>query len=1076
MEEIPMEKMKQMGNQLKEKAKEVDHKIQTAEKNYLSNRAEFGVSEKRKIEEARKQYFQHEYLNSAGALTLKEKALGELGVNLYHTYLPYVNEVYQPSYEINTSFNDGNRIVYFDITRWVNDTEEKNIDKLVNVYQVLANEKCNIALIYDRKMDQCKVSMAIVNTDKSDMFNIASDFREQVVEAINGNFPGAEIKERDAENKQFGYGIPESLKNIVTYDDKNNPKAESVAVITNLATDKSEDFVSQSMEKLLDGIVPQDEKHEYKLILLASPSPDITVQKNLLFEMYNRLSPYASWQESFSELDNTTIGTGSSLGKNVGTHMGVGGSVGVNALVKTDINVNAGVNFGANFGKTVNHNVTVGTNKGETRTCTNYTVKHSLDLLEEQVKRLEQCSALGMWKFAAYAVSSDAITANNVATMYLALTQGENSYLSSSAINFWHGTRKNKDAATILATLQRIQHPRFVLDSSAYKSNADILMFPESIDLTTLISGKELVRALNFPRKSVAGFPVIESVPFGRETQRFSISGIAEKEAEPVKKKEILDIGNVVHMYRAEKQRVKLDVDSLTSHVFVTGSTGTGKSNTIYQILSGLLKYNKKVMVIEPAKGEYSSALGDKCQTYGTNPRLSKLLRINPFVFPTGNNVKKPIHVLEHIDRLIEILNACWPMYAAMPAVLKDAVEQAYINKGWDLYTSECYPLKFPTFADVLTTLPEVMKNSMYSKDTQSDYAGALVTRVKSLTNGINGLVLCASDDEELSNKELFEQNVIVDISRVGSSETKALLMGVLIMKMQEYHMSSSRMNESLRHVTVIEEAHNLLRRTSMGQGQESANLQGKSVEMLTNSIAEMRTYGEGFIIADQAPGLLDEAVIRNTNTKIILRLPDAEDRMLVGKAAALNEDQIEELAKLPRGVAAVYQNDWVEAVLCQFEKFHTNYKPVDKIYELPKRNMPTDNYFRKLFGIRDRVELKKEEVDRITKWIEGLPYPENHKNKLLKVLRGENLTEREKKGLAFTLFEGKKVCGILQKSVNPKEGIKAVDNNIKGQYSIKDDTIVTVIRQNILQYISENSGSDFLEKHYFEFMKRRVR
>lgn len=1080
-----MEKMKQMGNQLKEKAKELDHKIQTAEKNYLSNRAEFGVSEKRKIAEARKQYFQHEYLNSAGALTLKEKALGELGVNLYHTYLPYVNEVYRPSYEINTSFNDWNRIVYFDITRWVNDTEEKNIDKLVNVYQVLANEKCNIALIYDRKMDRCKVSMAIVNTDKSDMFNIASDFREQVVEAINGNFPGAEIKERDAENKLFGYGIPESLKNIVTYDDENNPKAESVAVITNLATDKSEDFVSQSMEKLLDGIVPQDENQEYKLILLASPSPDVTVQKNLLFEMYNRLSPYASWQESFSELDNTTIGTGSSLGKNVGTHMGVGGSSsvsagvnagGVSASASATLSVNAGVNFGANFGKTANHNVTVGTNKGETRTCTNYTVKHSLDLLEEQVKRLEQCSALGMWKFAAYAVSSDATIANNVATMYLALTQGENSYLSSSAINFWHGTRKKADAATILATLQRIQHPRFVLDSDACKSNADILMFPESIDLTTLISGKELVRALNFPRKSIAGFPVIESVPFGRETQRFSISGIGAQEAEPVKKKEILDIGNVVHMYRAEKQRVKLDVDSLTSHVFVTGSTGTGKSNTIYQILSGLLKHNKKVMVIEPAKGEYSSALGDKCQTYGTNPRLSKLLRINPFVFPTGNTVKKPIHVLEHIDRLIEILNACWPMYAAMPAVLKDAVEQAYINKGWDLYTSECYPLKFPTFADVLTTLPEVMKNSMYSKDTQSDYAGALVTRVKSLTNGINGLVLCASDDEELSNKELFEQNVIVDISRVGSSETKALLMGVLIMKLQEYHMSSSRMNESLRHVTVIEEAHNLLRRTSMGQGQESANLQGKSVEMLTNSIAEMRTYGEGFIIADQAPGLLDEAVIRNTNTKIILRLPDAEDRMLVGKAAALNEDQIKELAKLPRGVAAVYQNDWVEAVLCQFKKFHTNYKPVDKIYELPKRNMPTDNYFRKLFGIRDRVELKKEEVNRITKWIESFPAPyEDYKRILKKCLQGEVPTNNDKKCIAYALFDGTKVCDALNDSVKKKENIEWIDQKIKNKYGIFDNHIVVVIRELILQYISEHGGKDFLEQHYLEFMGRRI-
>ena len=97
---------------------------------------------------------------------------------------------------------------------------------------------------------------------------------------------------------------------------------------------------------------------------------------------------------------------------------------------------------------------------------------------------------------------------------------------------------------------------------------------------------------------------------------------------------------------------------------------------------------------------------------------------------------------------------------------------------------------------------------------------------------------------------------------------------------------------------------------------------------MLTNAIAEMRTYGEGFIIADQAPGLLDPAVIRNTNTKIALRLPEASDRELVGGSEALTDVQKTELARLPRGVAAVYQNDWIEAVLCKVEKAKDSGKP----------------------------------------------------------------------------------------------------------------------------------------------------
>lgn len=86
-----------------------------------------------------------------------------------------------------------------------------------------------------------------------------------------------------------------------------------------------------------------------------------------------------------------------------------------------------------------------------------------------------------------------------------------------------------------------------------------------------------------------------------------------------------------------------------------------------------------KFLVIEPAKGEYKHIFGnnkDIC-VYGTNPQIAPLLKINPFSFPSG------VHVLEHIDRLVEVFNVCWPMYAAMPAVLKSAIEKSYEDCGW---------------------------------------------------------------------------------------------------------------------------------------------------------------------------------------------------------------------------------------------------------------------------------------------------------------------------------------------------------------------------------------------------------
>lgn len=382
------------------------------------------------------------------------------------------------------------------------------------------------------------------------------------------------------------------------------------------------------------------------------------------------------------------------------------------------------------------------------------------------------------------------------------------------------------------------------------------------------------------------------------------------------KKEQKIRLGNIFHMNREETVPVELTQDSLSSHVFITGSTGSGKSNTIYQLLAEAKENQIKFLVVEPAKGEYKHIFGqdEDVAVYGTNPQLTPLLKLNPFSFT------KETHILEHLDRLIEIFNVCWPMYAAMPAVLKKAVEKSYMDCGWDLMKSvNEFGAIFPTFADIAENIKEIIDSSEYDNENKGAYKGSLLTRIESLTNGINRLIF---SQEELSNQQLFDSNVIVDLSRVGSSETKSLIMGILVLKLQEYRMSQADRNSRLRHLTVLEEAHNLLKRTSTEQVSESTNLIGKSVEMLANSIAEMRTYGEGFIIADQAPGLLDLSVIRNTNTKIIMRLPDWSDRELVGKSANLNDDQILELARLPKGVAAVYQNEWIQPVLCKVDKF----------------------------------------------------------------------------------------------------------------------------------------------------------
>ena len=444
-------------------------------------------------------------------------------------------------------------------------------------------------------------------------------------------------------------------------------------------------------------------------------------------------------------------------------------------------------------------------------------------------------------------------------------------------------------------------------------------------------------------------------------------------------------------------------------HTFITGTTGSGKSNTVYGLLNGICQAEDNVhfLVVEPAKGEYKLVFGNKpdVAVYGINCKVTPLLRINPFRFRAG------VHVLEHLDKLISIFNVCWPMEAAMPAILKQALERAYERAGWDLQLSENFYSQelFPTFADVMEEVEEILNTSLYSEENKGNYIGALCTRLRELTTGLNGMIFVADD---LSDEELFDNNVIVDLSRIGSAETKSLIMGLLVIRLQEYRQATqTSILTKLSHVTVLEEAHHLLRRTAEGAG--NSNLAGKSVEMLTNAFAEMRSAGEAFIIADQSPGLMDISVIRNTNTKIVLRLPAFEDRQQVGKAMGLNDAQIAELAKLPTGVASVYQNDWLSSVLVQIPDNHAEETAYDYKPPSPKDLIRSDeNLLLDALMHKDGVEVM---VDRLTRKVDdivSLRLPTKVKCRLIEYFRNTDAPKLNRLGqIAFDFFNLREVA-----------------------------------------------------------------
>lgn len=975
-----------------------------------------------------------------------------------------------------------NSVKLFNLTRLVINKKEKFIEQLTTIANVAyATSGTMVSII---KSDGIKVeyyigvvakeSRGIDNNSKIKTRATLKGFEE----VLFGNLSGSDLSPLSADKLTdlhkiiFQEGSIKTvcaISGVPAFRNKNNEEILGYA---------------QGIEHMIDSLRGQ----KYSIISIADPIrvSDIAQIKRGYELIYSQLSTFLKNEVTINETntysltdtqsksitDSITKGIAmtQSKTKTDGRFSAVQAGVGISFIASVNLGISKGMNssLSDSHGETKSENSTSSTGTSNSRSSSsgkttgnsiqfsyeNRTVKSLLEKIDKHLERLDLCESFGAFDCATYVISDDRSAALSTASNFNAIIRGEESSVQASYINTWY---KESDSKQIMEYLKCFSHPRFYLSTSDKSVTNNKMAFSPA----AIMTAKEATLLMALPRQSVPGIPVLEMVPFGRNIESSAYLD------------ETVTLGKLYHMSKDEELDVSLNCQSLASHTFITGSTGSGKSNAIYKILDEANKKQIKFLVIEPAKGEYKHVFGNRkdVSVFGTNSSKTPMLKINPFRFP------KDIHVLEHIDRLIEIFNVCWPMYAAMPAVMKDAIERAYIVAGWNLdeSTNRYKADIFPSFSDILVQLNIVINESDYSQELKSNYIGALVTRVKSLTNGINGQIFVS---DEIDNNIIFNSNTIIDLSRVASLETKAMIMGILVMRLQEYRMAEGGMNRKLHHITVLEEAHNLLKRTSTEQISEGTNILGKSVEMLANSIAEMRTYGEGFIITDQSPSMLDLSVIRNTNTKIILRLPDLTDRELVGRSASLNDEQIAELAKLSTGVAAVFQNNWLEPVLCHVDKFNLE----ETIYSFEKKAIINKDIRLKSTIIRcilgkiigRKVEYNLEELE---KRIYSSNFSTEIKLDVIRALSLKNIRDISCiSGTINKLLDGKKTFEFAKSARNIEEWnemlISSMDNSI---LNLEDDYINVVLQCLIREKRFEDKTFDDTYEKWTEYMRGKL-
>jgi len=467
--------------------------------------------------------------------------------------------------------------------------------------------------------------------------------------------------------------------------------------------------------------------------------------------------------------------------------------------------------------------------------------------------------------------------------------------------------------------VQRAQNDIRNIDISSFGMNIS----PERhISRETIPPGKERLRflvnvqsgssAFRFPipiRGGLPGIKTIQQIPTFDDGPRKSL----------VKENEIY-LGE--HTVRGGK--VTIPLKNICRHVLVAGTTGSGKTTSCFQILSQLWEKGVPFLVIEPANTNYRSlipsSLGKDLKVFTLGDETISPFRLNPLEMLPGITVEK------HISSISTCIDASIPTFGILPSLIKESLETVYSDRGWELTDKreENDDRRMPTLGDLYHAIIKATEGRQYSRETFQDIRAAASGRIGSLLRGSHGRMLNTS--RSIPFQEIMKFPTILELEAVDKDEDKALVMMFLLTMIREYCRANYRKEEELHHVTVIEEAHRLLQSTPHSSDREiTSDARATAVQMFNSTLSEIRTFGEGIIIAEQNPYLLSINALANTNTKIIHQLPAQEDREAVVKSINATQDQETFILKLEPGYAAFFMQGSEQATFIKIPDYRND-------------------------------------------------------------------------------------------------------------------------------------------------------
>jgi hypothetical protein len=425
--------------------------------------------------------------------------------------------------------------------------------------------------------------------------------------------------------------------------------------------------------------------------------------------------------------------------------------------------------------------------------------------------------------------------------------------------------------------------------------------------LSNLVTSYEAVGAFRLPVPPESGHMPGISV---RDEPFVMPAELATPQKSQIENDIYIPLGKIIHRGTLTETDYLLSFSQLKRHGLVTGSTGSGKTNTCLHLLTELWRKEQiPFLVIYPIdKPDYrllsaDANIRDQLFVFTLGDDTTSPFRFNPFNVPDG------VLVRTHISLLMRAFSAAFSMWDPLPAVYRAALRKAYedaghrdlrIAKGGDTGTTA--PI-LGQFYEVLVETADQMTRE-YGKEAKGNIRQGSEIRIRDLLQNAGNVL---NVKEGANWGVILQHPTVMEIGRIGSSEDSSLVMGFLLMSLTSHLASRQKSkDDKYHHITLIEEAHRLMSAKGEGMNEFTGNPRAQASEDFSNILAEVRGFNESILISEQIPTELVSGAIANTYVKIMHWLEEQNSFRLFSDVMNLNKQQREFARTLPTGQAIV--------------------------------------------------------------------------------------------------------------------------------------------------------------------------